>query len=216
MILWGAVTCCMTAVQSYRQLVALRFLVGIFEAGFAPGVLLILSSWYKREEQSKRFAVYVSAAILSGAFGGLLAGAITKDLEHTHGLRGWRWLFIVEGLASIGWACIARFLLLDFPLNSKYLSEDERRLASERVLQIDASHANDENRLGPFHAIKRSLKLWSVWLFAAGYMVLVGSQTLTYFYPTLVKGLGYSESQQAQYMVHRPCPFMPSPSSVTP
>ncbi|KAL8863963.1 MAG: hypothetical protein Q9174_007502, partial [Haloplaca sp. 1 TL-2023] len=145
----------MAAVKNYQQLVALRFVIGIFEAGFAPGVLLILSSWYKREEQSKRFAVYISAAILSGAFGGLLAGAITKDLEGAHGIRGWRWLFIVEGVASIGWACISRFLLLDFPLTSKYLSEEERQLASERLLTEDGSVLSDEFRLGPFQAIKQ-------------------------------------------------------------
>ncbi|KAI4199811.1 MAG: hypothetical protein LQ350_004341 [Teloschistes chrysophthalmus] len=199
MILWGIVTCCMAAVKSYRQLVALRFVVGVLEAGFAPGVLLILSSWYKREEQSKRFAVYISAAILSGAFGGLLAGAITKNLEGAHGIRGWRWLFIVEGAASIGWACIARFLLLDFPLTSKYLSEDERRFAADRLLVTDRSRASDEHRLGPLQAIKRSLTNWRVWLFTAGYMVIVGSSTLSYFYPTLVNGLGY-EANKAQYM----------------
>ena len=200
MILWGTVTCCMAAVKNYRQLVALRFVVGVLEAGFAPGVLLILASWYKREEQSKRFAVYISAAILSGAFGGLLAGAITKDLEGAHGIRGWRWLFIVEGAASIGWACVARFLLLDFPLTSKYLSEDEKRLASERLLMANNSSERDELRLGPWSAIMRSLVNWRVWLFTAGYMVIVGSSTLSYFYPTLVEGLGY-ESNKAQYMV---------------
>ena len=84
----------MSAVKTYHQLVALRVLIGILEAGFAPGILLILSSWYKRSEQSKRFAVYMSAAVLSGAFGGLLAGAITKGLEGVHGIRGWRWLFV--------------------------------------------------------------------------------------------------------------------------
>ncbi|KAL8769579.1 MAG: hypothetical protein Q9209_004511 [Squamulea sp. 1 TL-2023] len=199
MILWGTVTCCMAAVQSYRQLVALRFVLGVLEAGFAPGVLLILSSWYKREEQSKRFAVYISAAILSGAFGGLLAGAITKDLEGAHGIRGWRWLFIVEGAASVGWACVAHFLLLDFPLTSKHLSESERRLASERLLVNDGTCAGDEMRSGPFEALRRSLMDWKVWLFTAGYMVIVGSSTLSYFYPTLVKGLGY-ESNKAQYM----------------
>ena len=91
----------MAAVKSYRGLVALRFIVGVFEAGFAPGILLILSSWYKPDEQSKRFAVYISAAGLSGAFGGLLAGAITDGLEGAHGIEGWRWLFIVEGSATI-------------------------------------------------------------------------------------------------------------------
>jgi len=100
MTLWGAVTCCMAAIKSYHQLVALRFIVGILEAGFAPGILLILSSWYKKNEQSKRFALYISAAVLSGAFGGLIAGVITKHLNGVHGIAGWRWLFIVEGVAT--------------------------------------------------------------------------------------------------------------------
>jgi MFS family permease len=67
----------MAVIKTYGQLVALRTLIGVLEAGFAPGILLILSSWYKKEEQSKRFAVYISAAVLSGAFGGIIAGAIT-------------------------------------------------------------------------------------------------------------------------------------------
>jgi MFS family permease len=97
MVVWGGLTCAMAAIKTYHHLLILRVFVGILEAGFAPGILLIISSWYKRTEQSKRFAVFISAAILSGAFGGLLAGAITGGLEGAHGLRGWRWLFIVEG-----------------------------------------------------------------------------------------------------------------------
>ena len=103
MILWGTATCCMSVVKNFQQLVALRVVVGMLEAGFAPGVLLILSSWYKRSEQSKRFAVYISAAILSGAFGGLLAGAITKNLEGAHGIRGWRWLFVSAHQRTSKW-----------------------------------------------------------------------------------------------------------------
>jgi len=72
----------MAVIKTYGQLVALRTLVGVLEAGFAPGILLILSSWYKKEEQSKRFAVYISAAVLSGAFGGIIAGAITGYAVH--------------------------------------------------------------------------------------------------------------------------------------
>jgi len=91
MVLWGALTLCMALIKDYHHLVILRIFVGIIESGFSPGILLIISSWYKREEQSKRFAVYMSAAILSGAFGGLLAGAITGGLEGKYGIRGWRW-----------------------------------------------------------------------------------------------------------------------------
>lgn len=97
MTIWGGLTCCMAAIHDFKHLVALRILVGVFESGFAPGILLIISSWYKRDEQSKRFGVYMSAAILSGAFGGLLAGAITGGMDGAAGLRGWRWLFIIEG-----------------------------------------------------------------------------------------------------------------------
>jgi len=94
MFLWGAATMCMAVIKNYGQLVALRTLVGVLEAGFAPGILLILSSWYKKEEQSKRFAVYISAAVLSGAFGGIIAGAITGNLDGKSGLTGWEWLFV--------------------------------------------------------------------------------------------------------------------------
>lgn len=96
MFLWGCVTIAMAWVPNYKALIGLRVIVGILEAGFAPGVLLMLSSWYKPAEQSKRFGVYISAAILSGAFGGLIAGAITSNLDGLHGVAGWRWLFIVS------------------------------------------------------------------------------------------------------------------------
>ena len=96
MFLWGCVTIAMAWVPNYKALIGLRILVGVLEAGFAPGVLLTLSSWYKPNEQAKRFGVYISAAILSGAFGGLIAGAIEDGLDGAHGLPGWKWLFIVS------------------------------------------------------------------------------------------------------------------------
>ncbi|EMD01017.1 hypothetical protein BAUCODRAFT_61784 [Baudoinia panamericana UAMH 10762] len=201
MTLWGVATCCMSLVKTYGQLVALRTIIGMLEAGFAPGILLILSSWYKKNEQSKRFAVYISAAVLSGAFGGIIAGAITGGLEGAHGLRGWRWLFIVEGAATVGWAIISAFILPDFPANSKKFTERERELAISR-LEADDVHGRTEDspHLTSLQALGQSVRNWRTWLFVAGYMVIVGSSTLSYFYPTLVKGLGYT-SHMAQYMV---------------
>lgn len=96
MFLWGCATIGMAWVPNYKALIGLRTVIGVLESGFAPGILLILSSWYKPEEQAKRFGVYISAAILSGAFGGLIAGAIEQNLDGAHGLPGWRWLFIVS------------------------------------------------------------------------------------------------------------------------
>ncbi|KAE9962945.1 hypothetical protein BLS_009860 [Venturia inaequalis] len=201
MILWGIVTCCMALVKSYHQLIALRLLVGALESCFAPGVLLLFSSWYKKNEQSKRFAVYISAAVLSGAFGGILAGAITGGLDGAYGMAGWRWLFIVEGVATVSWAIVAHFLLLDFPSNTNKFSAAERALAQSR-LQADniETRVEDVPRVTSWQALCASVKDWRTWLFVLGYMIIVGSSTMTYFYPALVKDLGYT-SHMAQYMV---------------
>lgn len=199
MFLWGCVTVAMGWMPNYKTLVGLRVVIGILEAGFAPGVLLILSSWYKPNEQSKRFGVYISAAILSGAFGGLIAGAIDSNLDGAHGIAGWRWLFIVEGAACAGWSIVSAFLLLDFPANSKRLTPRERELAIKRLEYASSTQNAVSEKLGHMDAIKLSFANWRMWLFVVGYMAVVGSSTLSYFYPTLVEGLGYT-STAAQYM----------------
>ncbi|KAF2729722.1 MFS general substrate transporter [Polyplosphaeria fusca] len=201
MVVWGALTCCMAAIHDFSHLVILRVFVGVLESGFAPGILLIISSWYKREEQSKRFAVYISAAILSGAFGGLLAGAITGGLDGAHGIAGWRWLFIIEGAATIGWAIVAAFILLDFPQTSKRLTDREREIAIARLQEGGVvTRSADGPKIGKGQSFIMALSDWRVWGFILGYMVIVGSSTLSYFYPTLVHGLGYTSTVQAQYM----------------
>ncbi|KAK6359159.1 hypothetical protein TWF696_000327 [Orbilia brochopaga] len=201
MFLWGIVTICMGFIKTYHHLVGLRVVVGVLEASFAPGIMMLLSSWYKRTEQSKRFSIYISAAILSGAFGGLLAGSITSGLEGAHGIRGWRWLFIVEGACTSGWSIVAYFILPNFPATSqnKFTAREIEiaiaRLATENVT---ARSAGDKG-IGHIKALKTAFKSWEMYILTVGYMTIVGSSTLSYFYPTLVNGLGYS-ANMAQYM----------------
>lgn len=182
MFLWGAVTVGMAFTPSYGAFVAFRFVMGLLESGFAPGILMILSSWYRKEEQSKRFAVYISAAILSGAFGGLLAGSITIGLHEAHGLVGWRWLFIVEGAGTMVVAIAAAFILPDFPSNTsaRKLNAAERSLAIRR-LEIDAKSrpTEEEPHLSHLQALKLSVINWRTWLLIVGYMV---SECLDFLY----------------------------------
>ncbi|KAK9468206.1 major facilitator superfamily domain-containing protein [Lipomyces arxii] len=200
MFLWGLTTCLASLVKTYHQLVACRVVVGIFEAGFAPGVLLIFSSWYRRSEQSMRFGIYISAPVLSGAFGGILAGAITSSMDGRNGIAGWRWLFIVEGATSCGFALVAFFTLLDFPSKSRYMSQRESDLAISR-LQFEAmvSHVTDNTELTHKQALKMSLLSWRTWLFVVGYGILNTTSSQSYFYPTLVQSLGYT-GKMVQYM----------------
>lgn len=181
MITWGTLTCLMAVIKNFAHLVVLRVIIGCVEAGFAPGVLLVLSSWYKRTEQSKRFGVYISAAVLSGAFGGLIAAGIVDGLEGTHGIRGWRWLFIIEGAATIGCAIISLFILPDFPATSRRLSEREKEVAVARLATENVTASTeDSEHLSSLGAIKVACEDWRTWAFVIGYMVcLRSSQALS-------------------------------------
>ncbi|KAB8079159.1 major facilitator superfamily domain-containing protein [Aspergillus leporis] len=147
MMLWGMLTCVMAAIKDFKHLVVLRTLIisGCIEPGFAPGVLLAISSWYKKTEQSKRFDIYVSAAVLSGAFGGLITAGIVGGLE--------------GGAATVRVALIALFILPDFPAITKRLSERERYVALMR-LQLDnvTAMAEGDEQLSPWQAILGSVK----------------------------------------------------------
>ena len=105
---------------------------------------------------------------------------------------------IVEGAATCGWAVIAFFILPDFPSNTKRLTDRERHLAITRLHEPGQTYS--EEHISSKQALLQAVKSWKVWIMILGYMVIVGSSTLSYFYPTLVQGLGYS-AVDAQFMV---------------
>lgn len=193
MFVWGCVTIGMAWSDSYTHLIAFRVVIGCLEAGFGPGVLLLISSWYvfftpppqrpqtrplfnillryKKDEQSKRFSVYISAAILAGAFGGLLAGAISGGMDGALGIRGWRWLFIIEGALTALWSVCAAFLLLDFPANTKRLTPRERELAIQRIIaDSNTVRTEDTPEISHLQALKLAGQNWRTWGFTVGYM----------------------------------------------
>ncbi|ETN41294.1 uncharacterized protein HMPREF1541_03229 [Cyphellophora europaea CBS 101466] len=191
-ISWGTVCACMSQVQSYGGILAARFVLGAVEAGFMPGVMYIMSSWYKKDELGKRFSIFFTALCFAGAVSGLLAGAIVSGLEGARGMQGWRWLFLIEGIMSIAFSSIAFFALMDYPANSSRLSLEERQLAVIRL-------AHDRNmtdpvieRLSALQAVWAALRDLRTYFFAILYMLENGSATINYFIPTIVGSMGYS------------------------
>lgn len=200
MLVWGALSAAMAASKSYGALLAFRFILGCIESGFFPGVLFLLSCWYKPAEIGKRFAIFYSAAVLSGAFGGLLAGGITGGLHNAHGISGWRWLFIIEGVATVGIAMIAPFILLDFPASSPALTLEERQLATVRILSAGIESGSSSGpRLTHWQAFKAAICDYRTYLFMLLFVLDVGAGTISYFIPTLTVTMGY-ETTKAQYM----------------
>ncbi|KAJ5178157.1 uncharacterized protein N7500_000856 [Penicillium coprophilum] len=187
---WGSVAASIGAVHHQSQLIALRFLLGVFEAG------------------SKRFITFLTAGILSGAFGGVISGAITSTLDGIHGIRGWRWLFIVEGVATAGVSLIVHWTLLDFPTSSRRLFPEERKLAQQRLIEDGIADQGDSKAqpTSIFVLLLKALSDWRTWILIPGYMAILGASAISYFYPTLVNDMGYT-STAAQYdcsALHRP------------
>jgi len=133
MIVWGAISTATAACQNFGGLVACRFFLGFVEAAYFPGCLFYLSSWYTRKELGLRTAILYSGALISGAFSGLIAAGIQGNMDGDRGLRAWRWLFIIEGAATIFIASFGFFILPNFPRTTTWLTEQERQLAVWRL-----------------------------------------------------------------------------------
>ncbi|KAI1390739.1 MFS general substrate transporter [Hypoxylon trugodes] len=196
---FGAVSVGTAFVKSYEQLCAVRALLGIFEGGTMPGLAFFLSSFYKREELYFRVGIYVSAASIAGAFGGLLAAGFSQIPEWgiaSSRLHTWRNIFFFEGLITMIVALLAPIVLPQSPETSKSLNERERWIAAERLRRESKAHPNE--KIQPHH-IKRALLNINNYICAAGFFAInITVQGLSVFMPTLLKEMGW-ESLTAQY-----------------
>lgn len=134
---WCAIMASMSSVHNAAGLLSCRFFLGVAECGLFPGAVLMLSVWYTKQELAVRMGLFFGAAAVSGAFGGILAYAI-ELMEGTLGLRGWRWLFIMEAVPVLLLMLVVVFMMPNFPERARFLTEDERALAMRR-LQMDGS-----------------------------------------------------------------------------
>jgi len=204
--LWGIVVTLISLVKSKEGMIVARLFLGFVESGFFPGVLFLLSSWYRKSELATRIGILYSGGIMAGAFGGLISGGVIDGLDGVGGIRGWRWLFIIEGLITVIASFIVVFFLPDWPSDTKWLSDEEKELAVLR-LEIDqieqGATSADLTKLSHQQALAAAGKDWRTYLFCFMYLMILGSQTISYFIPSIVVSLGY-EGQEAQFMTVPP------------
>ncbi|KFG84063.1 putative phthalate transporter [Metarhizium anisopliae] len=207
-LLWGAVMIGMGFVQNFSQLAALRAVLGLFEAGFFPSCVYLLSTWYTRYEIGKRYSVFYVVGCLASACSGILAYGLMQ-LNGREGLTGWRWIFIIEGALTCGLAIGAYWLLVDFPDSTRktwsFLNLRERQWIVSRV-QRDRGDAKVEPfNLGKFLGGGTD---WKIWVYA---MIFFNTTTISYALAytlpiILVSNLGFSVGA-AQCLVAPPYAF---------
>ncbi|GJE95210.1 MFS general substrate transporter [Phanerochaete sordida] len=188
-VLWGMICCLTSLVKSSAGLSAARFFLGLAEAGFLPGIVFWMGSWYPRPMQGRRYAILYSSVSLTGAFGGLLATAI-HALDGVHGIAGWQWIFIVEGVITIGLGLLAMLFLTASPETSSWLS-DRERLIIQLTNEADRALKAQEGFSGA--QIKSAFTDWRTWLWGLMYFTTyIPVYSVVLSLPTVVTGLGYS------------------------
>ncbi|KAI5115649.1 hypothetical protein M0805_002771 [Coniferiporia weirii] len=189
MLLWGVMMTVQGLVHNFGGLLTMRGMLGTFEAGLFPGVNYYLSCWYKRTEFGLRAAIFFSAATVSGAFGGLLAAAIS-NMDGIGGKPAWAWIFILEGLASILVGAASFYFIQDFPDTARFLTEPERAFVISRLQKDGQYSAGGEEAKWKY--IWRSMIDWKTWV---GMMLYTGANGPLYgfslFLPSIINKLGF-------------------------
>jgi ACS family tartrate transporter-like MFS transporter len=181
MISWGVMTIFMAFIHTSRQFYLVRFLVGAAEAGFLPGVIVYLTHWFRYQDRAKAVAFFYAANPLSYVIGSPLAGLLL-GLSWL-GLKGWRWLFIIEGIPAIIFGCITVWYLTDWPEQADWLPEDEKSWIINELEQEKVAKKRSYRMWEALH--HRDVLLLTLCYFCA----MTGSYGIAFWLPTILKRL---------------------------
>ncbi len=185
MVVWGLVSGCQMFVRSAGALYLVRFILGVVESGFFPGVILYLTFWYPRQYRAKMLAAFMTAVPLSGVLGGPLSGWILESMSGAGTLRGWQWLFVMEAIPSVVAGLLTLYFLEDGPRKACWLNEEEKHLLEQRLREEE--HAKTLETPG-HHSLADAFRSTKVWLLCLIYfgMVMV-NYGISFWLPQIVK-----------------------------
>src|SRR5271165_1231918 len=191
LISWGIVAILTGFVQNVSQLYAARFLLGLAEAGYFPGIVLYLTYWFPQREQARAIALFMTAIPVASILGAPVSGLV---LDHVHwlGVGSWRWLLILEGTPAVAGGFLTYFLLPSRPAEAKFLTKDEK----DGITTALAQEEEQKRRKHQISAIQ-ALTNGRVWHLACiGFLLNIGMYAQSFWVPQLVKSVsgGYSNS----------------------
>lgn len=185
MIVWGVVSASTMFVKTAHQFYAVRFLLGIVESGFFPGVILYLTFWFTSKHRAKVVSAFMTAIALSGVIGGPVSGWILDHMSSVAGLRGWQWLYITEAVPSLLAGIAALIFLADGPDKAKWLSNDEKALLLRRLHEDDALRRSSAPGHHSFTDAFSSAKVWLLCLVYFG--IVMGNYGVQFWLPQIIK-----------------------------
>ncbi|KKK26403.1 phthalate transporter [Aspergillus rambellii] len=204
-ISWGGILIGMGFTKNWQQLVGCRVVLGVLEAGYFPGCVYLLSSWYARYDVQKRFSVFYLIGCVASALAGILAFGLMQ-LNGTQGLSGWRWIFILEGVITVAIGILTILLLVDFPDRAhkswRFLNERECAFIIRRINRDRSDGDHEPFTLKRFLSPALDLKIWGFAMIF--FCITTVTYAIAYFLPIiLAQGMGYSTGA-AQCLVAPP------------
>ena len=187
MVTWGLISGSMMFVQTEMQFYVMRFLLGVAEAGFFPGIILYLTYWYPAQRRGRIISLFMTGIPLAGVIGGPLSGWIMKSWDQVGGYQGWQWMFLLEALPAVFVGFMVFWYLDDRITDAKWLSESERQMLARRIDEEDQSKEHM-----PVSAV---LKNKRVWVMSAIYFSLAMSlYGVSFWLPTIINGMGVKDN----------------------
>jgi D-galactonate transporter len=189
MIAWGIGSATLMFVTTPTQFYLLRFVTGVFEAGFFPGIVLYFTNWYPASRRGQIMGLFMSAIPISGVLGSPLSGWMLESFAGKSGLAGWQWMFLLQGVPTVILGILAYVMLNDGIRQAKWLNPEEKQmLIAELEKDEKARHENTE-AADTFASVLRNR---NVWLLGAVYFCIqMGVYAINFWLPTIVKGLGF-------------------------
>ena len=189
MLLWGIASMCMMFVSKPVHFYVLRFILGVFEAGFFPGIVLYLTYWFPANRRAAVISVFFAGVAVAGVLGGLFSGWIMRDMGGVMGLFGWQWMFVIEGAPAVILAFLTWRYLVDKPHDARWLTPAER----DRLIALCA-HGQVKDNTHDSRSFAAALLNPRVYLFAFIYFSLTcASLTLNFWMPLMIRDFGITD-----------------------
>lgn len=184
MITWGLVSASFMFIKTPASFYILRFILGIAEAGFFPGIILYLTYWYPSDRRARMVAMFMAAPPLAGIFGGPLSGWIMESFAGKAGMDGWQWLFVLEAIPAIVVGLVVLIYLDNGIRSARWLTDAEKTLLEEQIAQDRTATADH----GSLAAVFQDRRLWRLCLIY--FCCVMGHYGLTFWMPVLVQSAG--------------------------
>jgi len=187
MVTWGIVSMLTMFVTTPTMFYVMRFLLGLAEAGFFPGIILYLTYWYPAHRRGRMTTWFMTAIAISGVVGGPISGYILKSFDGANGWHGWQWLFLLEGIPSIVVGILVFIVLDDRISKAKWLTQEERELLERNIAAEDAT--KEDHAIGKVMLSPRVLMMSLIY-----FSFVMGLYGVSFWLPTIIKSTGVTDA----------------------